>query len=154
MNCFALSEIIMKGKTDIMHNAISCGVKAPDYDYMECCQMDFNLEKLDALGADTQEGISRIMGNQALYVAFLKKFVEKNRAEEIRQALRENDYEALLLHTHDNKGTTGNLSLNCLYSRYSDIVSHIREENYAMLEAEVEEVLALQEMICGVIEEL
>ena len=48
-----------------MHNAISCGVKAPDYDYMECCQMDFNLEKLDALGADTQEGISRIMGNQA-----------------------------------------------------------------------------------------
>lgn len=116
--------------------------------------MDFNLEKLDALGADTQEGISRIMGNKALYVAFLKKFVEKNRAEEIRQALRENDYEALLLHTHDNKGTTGNLSLNCLYSRYSDIVSHIREENYAMLEAEVEEVLALQEMICGVIEEL
>ncbi|MGN1349823.1 MAG: hypothetical protein ACI4VM_02375 [Anaerovoracaceae bacterium] len=116
--------------------------------------MDIDFEKLDALGADTQEGISRLMGNRDLYVVFLKKFVEKNRADEIKQALREKNYEDLLLHTHDNKGTTGNLSLTSLYNGYSMIVSDIRAEKYSELEREVEDVLALQETICRAIAEL
>ena len=115
---------------------------------------DVIFNKLDAMGANTQEGINRLMGNKELYARFLKKFVDANHADEIRQALKDRNYDDLLLHTHTNKGTTGNLSLTPLYDRYAIIVSEIRAQNYSSLAKKISEVLKLQDNMCNIIKGL
>jgi len=67
-------------------------------------------------GFDTEEGLSRVAGNKTLYVDLLHRFLTNHAhdAEEIKNALRENDSQRAKRVAHSVKGVSGNLGAEAL----------------------------------------
>ncbi|MCM1336049.1 MAG: hypothetical protein NC084_06485 [Bacteroides sp.] len=114
--------------------------------------MQVLLEKLAALGSDIEDGMTRFMSNEALYVRCLKKFPPQAEKCTLHDDLARGDFDAAVQSAHAMKGVTGNLSLTPLFTRYAEIVDRIRagEKDDRLIEIE-KEIASLQEEICAVI---
>lgn len=69
------------------------------------------LTQLDSLGLHTQEALGRFMGNQALFLSFVRQLPEKLNFSRIRQQLEAEDEEDFYMNIHNLKGLSGNLSI-------------------------------------------
>lgn len=90
-------------------------------------------EKLLAGGIGYDRAVMRFMGNAAFYEHFLKEFVNDTCMERARTAMAAKDYDALMSATHELKSVSGNLEITDVYHYSSEIVAHIRAENYTAL---------------------
>ena len=114
--------------------------------------MEELLKKLDDMGANTKEGLERVLNKEGLYLKCLRLFTDQAAKQTMQEALDSGDYQELLSQTHTFKGTTGNISLIPLYEIYSSIVADIRAEKYDGLQEQLTQVLKLQEEFCSVID--
>ncbi|MBD5093145.1 MAG: Hpt domain-containing protein [Subdoligranulum sp.] len=90
------------------------------------------MEELNALGANTKEGMGRVMDDADLYKMMLGMFVDSLEKEPI--SVEEFDgasLDELCRKVHTLKGTTGNLSLTPLFDAYMEILGLLREGNGA-----------------------
>lgn len=90
------------------------------------------MEELNALGANTKEGMGRVMDDADLYKMMLGMFVDSLEKDPVR--VEEFDGASLddLCHKiHTLKGTTGNLSLTPLFDAYMEILGLLRAGNAA-----------------------
>lgn len=90
--------------------------------------------KLADCGFEIEETLERFLSNEALYLRFLKKFLEDTNYQKLRESLDEKDYEEAFSYAHTLKGVTGNLGISCLYQPLAAIVDALRaktEESYA-----------------------
>ena len=90
------------------------------------------MEELNALGANTKEGMGRVMDDADLYKMMLGMFVDSLEKEPI--SVEEFDgasLDELCRKVHTLKGTTGNLSLTPLFDAYMEIPGLLREGNGA-----------------------
>ena len=102
------------------------------------------IEELKSLGADTDEGLGRVMGDSSLYEMMLGMFVDAVRDHPI--ALEEFDGELgpLIEKVHLLKGVTGTLSLTPGFTGYNKAERLIREGRGALARAELEQLLPIQ----------
>lgn len=97
--------------------------------------MDFSM--LNSIGINTENAVERFMGNEALYVKMLKKFLDDKTYSALTAAVSENSRQASLEASHTLKGICGNLSFEKMYALFSEQVVLMRadkwDEAYAMM---------------------
>ena len=108
-------------------------------------------QTLAALGADRERLLSRFMGNEALFVKFLKKFPADEHAERLREAVAAKEYAQVEFHAHAVKGVCGNLELTELYRLSSSLVKAVRAGDFAAVEPLFGEFWAEWERVVAVL---
>lgn len=109
------------------------------------------LEKLAAGGINTDDALSRFMGNAALLERFLGKFVSDKNYGMLKEAIDKDDEEGMLNAAHTLKGICGNLSMTKLYDLFDRQVKALREQNKEGALALVDEIDAEYNKIISVI---
>ena len=66
------------------------------------------IEKLNAFGADTSEGLARCYNNETLYLRLINMLPKEKNFDKLQTALQENDLDAAFEAAHALKGVTGN----------------------------------------------
>lgn len=89
--------------------------------------MDAELKKqLQENGADVDTTIKRFMGNEALYMKFIMKYLDDKSFEGIAECMASEDYEEVFKHVHTLKGVTANLGLDPITAVASDMTELLR----------------------------
>lgn len=86
--------------------------------------------QLDRLGVKTQEALGRFMGNEALFLSFVRQLPEKMDFPTIRQQLESEDEEAFYMTVHNLKGLTGNLSVEPVFDCLQAILVEFRTSKF------------------------
>lgn len=106
------------------------------------------IEELKGLGADVDEALDRVMGDQDLYVMMLGMFLQSAAENDIKaEDFDEADLEGLIKRVHTLKGVTGNLGLTPLFERYTESLGQLRSGNGKAAKAVYESLLPLQTSI-------
>lgn len=106
------------------------------------------LKELESLGVDVQEGLDRVMGDESLYEMMFGMFVSSVQSSAIR--LEEFDgasLDELTGKIHSLKGTTGNLSIEPLFTRYEKALTLLRAGQPAQAKAVYQELVPIQDDI-------
>ena len=109
--------------------------------------MDF-FDELKSLGVDVDEGKERVMGDADLYSMMLDMFVTAIDTTPIQpEDFDGGALDDLIGKIHTLKGTTGNLSIQPLFTRYTQSLGLLREGKPAEAKAVYLELLPFQEKI-------
>jgi len=111
------------------------------------------LQKIKALGANTDDGLKRFMNNSALYEKCLKKYTAEAEKCNMLDEIKSGDFENAVKSAHTMKGVASNLSLTPLYDLYSEIVLRIRKNNTDGLEEIANKCVEIEKEFCKVINE-
>lgn len=85
------------------------------------------IEKLNAFGADTAEGLARCYGNEALYLKLIGMVVKEENFNRLESTIAANDLDGAFEAAHALKGVLGNLSLTPMFEKSSEITELLRE---------------------------
>lgn len=78
-------------------------------------------------GVDIERVMERFMGNEALYIKFLKRFVEEDKSfQNMREHLRKEEYEEAFKAAHTLKGLLANLGLDAIMHSVAAITEKLR----------------------------
>lgn len=109
--------------------------------------MDF-LNELESLGVNVKEGLERVMDDESLYTMMLDMFVSAIDTTPIQpEDFDGGALDDLIGKVHTLKGTTGNLSIQPLFTRYTQSLGLLREGKPAEAKAVYQELLPIQEQI-------
>ena len=109
--------------------------------------MDF-FDELKTLGVDVDEGKERVMGDADLYTMMLDMFVTAIDTTPIRpEDFDGGALDDVIGKIHTLKGTTGNLSIQPLFTRYTQSLTLLREGKPAEAKAVYLELLPIQEKV-------
>ena len=98
------------------------------------------IEKLNAFGANTAEGLGRCFGNEALYLKLVATIPGEANFDKLKNSLAGKDLKAAFEAAHALKGVLGNLSLTPLYTRVAEITELLRsctDMDYGSLLADI-----------------
>ena len=84
------------------------------------------IEKLKDFGADTQEGLGRCYGNEALYLRLVNMIPGEANFDKLKNALDHHDLDSAFEAAHALKGVLGNLSLTPMFEQCSEITELLR----------------------------
>ena len=107
------------------------------------------IDALKNFGADTETGLARCMGNEALYLRLAASVVNEKGFERLKEAIDKEDYNAAFDAAHALKGAVGNLSITPLYDRICEITELLREKKDADYAAMVSELYSLKNEYAG-----
>lgn len=99
------------------------------------------VEKLKEYGADTQDGLARCMGNEALYLRLVSTVASQTDFVKLKDSVASGDLKSGFEAAHALKGVLGNLSLTPLYDKVSEITELLRvrsETDYTPLLNDIE----------------
>lgn len=109
--------------------------------------MEF-LAEMQNMGVDVQEGLERVMGDESLYKMMLDMFVSAIHSTPIQlDDFDGANLDELVGKVHTLKGTTGNLSITPLFTRYTQSLNLLRENKPAEAKAVYAELLPIQASI-------
>lgn len=103
------------------------------------------IEDIALIGADTNDAITRFMGNTALYERMLKKLPKVVADAPVMPYVEADDLDTALSNAHTLKGVVGNLSLTPLYNNYTEIVNLFRDNSPAKAKELLRETLEIQQ---------
>jgi len=89
-----------------------------------------NIKILKDGGIDYESGITRFMGNMALYERVMKVFVADDVIKRARAAYDAGDMAGLLAAAHEAKGTSGNMEITRAYQLACALVALLRGGAY------------------------
>ena len=84
------------------------------------------IDELKALGADTNTGLSRCVGNEALYLKLVGMGLGDAKFEELGAVINAGDLEKAFELCHALKGVIGNLAITPLFEALSDMTEKLR----------------------------
>ncbi len=87
-------------------------------------------EKLAAVGVEYDEVLKRFMGKEDFYLRMLKKFLNDQNYEELRQAVAQKDWPEAFKYAHTVKGLCGNLGLGGMLEYVGPMTEELRSEPY------------------------
>lgn len=99
------------------------------------------LEGLKNFGANTDEGLGRCMGNEALYIRLIGMLAGEANFDKLKEAVDAGDLKAAFEAAHALKGVLGNLSLTPIYEPANELTELLRAEKEADYSAYVSEIL-------------
>ena len=82
---------------------------------------------LKAAGVDYDGALSRFMGNEALLMRFLNKFLDDPNFLNLDTALEQGDAEKAFQAAHTLKGVCQNLSITALYHSSAELADRLRD---------------------------
>ncbi len=85
-------------------------------------------KQLEESGADVDVTLKRFMGNEAIYMKFIMKFLDDKNYDGIKEGIEGHDYEKAFGCAHSLKGVSGNLGLNPVYEAASQITEILRDK--------------------------
>lgn len=88
-------------------------------------------EIFEAYGGNYEETIGRFLGNEKMYLKFLKMLFADENLAKMGEALEKGDLKAAFEAGHTIKGVSGNLGLKPLYDAVCDIVEPLRGQEEA-----------------------
>ena len=110
------------------------------------------IEALTALGANTQEGLERCLGNNEFYLRFVGMAIHDDHYQGLKDAIAQKDLDKAFDMAHALKGVLANVSLTNILRPVQDITEHLRareDMDYGPLLdemfAELDKVLALED---------
>lgn len=77
---------------------------------------------------EVKSALERMCGNEALYVKFLRRFLEDTHYQEFCRAFKQGDREEAMHSAHALKGLAGNLGLMALFEQSARVVDQLRRE--------------------------
>ena len=110
------------------------------------------ISELEALGVNTQEAISRLNNNSAVYVKMLGKFTGELENHPVMPHLESGELDTAVTNAHTLKGLTGNLSITPLYKAYTEIVALLRGNEPEKAKQLMADTLPIQSDIVACIE--
>lgn len=112
------------------------------------------MDELKSLGADVDEGLDRVVGDEELYTMMLGMFqgtLEENHID-LAEFDAGGDLEELIKKVHSLKGITGNLALTPLFTGYTEILGQLRAGQAKQGKAGYEKLLPVQTAILDCIQ--
>ena len=111
------------------------------------------IDELRGLGANVDEALDRVMGDQDLYVMMLGMFLSAVAENNIQESEFDGgDLEGLTRRVHTLKGTTGNLGLTPLFDGYTESLGLLRAGNGAAAKTVYQKILPVQKSIIDCIQ--
>lgn len=101
------------------------------------------IESLKAFGANTEEGMSRCLNNEAFYLRLVRMIPQDRNFNRLYESIDSGDLSGAFEAAHALKGASGNLSLTPLYNKAVEITELLRNRtqmDYAPLVAEIKEL--------------
>ena len=86
------------------------------------------IDALKKFGANTDEGLSRCMGNEAFYFKLIGKVVDDKNFQALEEVVAAKDLEKGFEAAHSLKGVLGNLALTPIYEPVYEITELLREK--------------------------
>lgn len=84
------------------------------------------IDKLKDFGADTEEGLGRCYGNEALYLRLVNMIPGEANFDKLKSSLEQDDLDSAFEAAHALKGVLGNLSLTPMFEQCSEITELLR----------------------------
>ncbi|MBR2282396.1 MAG: Hpt domain-containing protein [Spirochaetales bacterium] len=109
------------------------------------------IEDLERFGANTEEGISRCMGNRDFYLKLVKIMPKDRNFGVLYDAIARNDLDAAFEASHSLKGALGNLSLTPLFTAVQEITELLRartQTDYSPLVEKIRKLHKELEALC------
>ena len=85
------------------------------------------IDALKQLGCDTDDGLSRCMGNEAFYFKLIGKVIDDKNFQALEDAVAAKDLDKAFDAAHSLKGVLGNLALTPVYQPVYEITEFLRE---------------------------
>ena len=85
------------------------------------------IDALKQFGADTDDGLTRCMGNEGFYFKLIGKVVEDKNFKLLEDAVLAKDLDAAFEAAHSLKGVLGNLALTPVYKPAAEMTELLRE---------------------------
>lgn len=106
------------------------------------------LEEMQALGANVQEGMDRVMNDQSLYEMMLGMFVDEVEKDTISvDDFDKEDLDEVIKRVHTLKGVAGNLSITPLFEGYMETLTLLRAGDAAKAKETFTGILPTQEKV-------
>ncbi len=102
------------------------------------------IEELKALGADVETGLSRCVGNEALYLKLVGMGLGDTKFEELGSAVKAGNLDKAFELCHALKGVIGNLALTPLYEALSDLTEKLRAREEADYQAMYSNIIEIR----------
>jgi len=102
------------------------------------------IEELKALGADVEIGLSRCVGNEALYLKLVGMGLGDTKFEELESAVKAGNLDKAFELCHALKGVIGNLALTPLYEALSDLTEKLRAREEADYQAMYSNIIEIR----------
>ncbi len=102
------------------------------------------IEALKKFGADTETGLQRCVGNEALYLRLAGSVADEGSFEKLKAAIDRGDRDTAFEAAHALKGFLGNLSITPLYDKACEISDLLKEGKDADFDYLVDELMTLK----------
>jgi HPt (histidine-containing phosphotransfer) domain-containing protein len=87
------------------------------------------IDALKQFGADTEDGLSRCMNNEAFYFKLIGKVIEDKNFKTLEDAVAAKDLDTAFEAAHSLKGVLGNLALTPVYEPVFEITELLRAKS-------------------------
>lgn len=98
------------------------------------------LDKLEDMGAEVDDSLDRFMGDQDMYIQYLRKLSDNKNIIELRNAINAGDCDKAEKEIHSLKGVALNLGLLPLVDTCMDMLLDFRAGNNESAMAQIETV--------------
>ena len=86
------------------------------------------VDALKQFGCDTDDGLTRCMGNEAFYFKLIGKVIDDKNFQALEDAVAAKDLDAAFDAAHSLKGVLGNLALTPIYEPVYELTELLREK--------------------------
>lgn len=105
------------------------------------------IEKLKAFGANTEEGLGRCMGNEALYLRLVATIPAEKNFDKLKTSIESNNLDEAFDAVHALKGVLGNLALTPMFDMAVKITEPLRNRTTMDYSGMVSELLNLRDKL-------
>ena len=109
------------------------------------------MDALKEFGANTEEGLGRCFGNEALYLKLVGMIPGEAKFDQLKEAVANADLASAFEAAHALKGVLGNLSLDPIYKPVSEVTELLRAREEADYASYVDEILAKRDELVRMI---
>ncbi|MBQ4382109.1 MAG: Hpt domain-containing protein [Oscillospiraceae bacterium] len=111
------------------------------------------LEKLEAFGADTREGLARCLGREAFYLRLVGMLPGEKNFARLSDAICAGDLDAAFEAAHALKGSVGNLSVTPIQKPIVELTEHLRVREQMDYGPLLDEVMDQYRRLCEICSE-
>ena len=111
------------------------------------------IDALKRFGADTDDGLTRCMGNEGFYFKLIGKVVEDKSFSCLEEAVAAGDLDKAFDAAHSLKGVLGNLALTPIYQPVFEITELLRAKSDADYEEYIKVISAKRDELVKLMQE-
>ena len=111
------------------------------------------IEQLNQFGANTDEGIARCAGSEALYLRLVKMIPAESNFDNLKNAIEANDLDEAFAAAHALKGVLGNLSLTPMFDKCVEITELLRSRTQMDYTPLLNELLSMKDTLTAMCSE-